>query len=97
MLLSPGETKIRKYPGKPRPMRNGEPVNENSEPGELQMLLKLMKWGVHENKFILGVKSHFVDRGFDRAEVFLQMNILSEEKQRSLKYGFWVEFRHTLY
>ncbi len=94
-----GETKIRKYPGKPRPLRNGEPVNENSEPGEFADTTEADENGiVHENKFILGVKSHFVDRGFDRVEVFPPNEYIVRGKAKEFK--VWVlgrKFRHTLY
>jgi len=71
-----GETKIRKYPGKPRPMKDGQPINENNEVGkEFADKTEPDENGIaHDNKFVLGVKTYFMDRGFDRVEVFPPKN-----------------------
>ena len=95
-----GETKIRKYPGKPRPTKDGQPVNENNEVGkEFADKTEADENGIsHENKYVLGVKSHFTDRGFDRVEVFPPNEYIVRGKAKEVK--VWVlgrKFRHTLY
>jgi len=95
-----GETKIRKYPGKPRPMKDGKPVNESGEEGkEFADETKEDETGiVHKNGFVLGVKSYFLDRGFDRVEVFPPNEYIIRGKAKEMK--VWVlgrKFRHTLY
>ncbi len=95
-----GETKIRKYPGKPRPMKNGQPINENNEIGkEFADKTEADENGiVHENKYIIGVKSYFMDRGFDRVEAFPPNEYIIRGKAKEVR--LWVlgrKFRHTLY
>ena len=94
-----GETKIRKYPGKPRPMKDGQPVNEAGEPGEFADETVEDETGiVHKNAFVLGVKTYFMDRGFDRVEVFPPNEYIIRGRAKEVK--VWVlgrKFRHTLY
>jgi len=95
-----GETKIRKYPGKPRPVKDGQPVNENGEVGkEFADETKEDETGIsHKNAFVLGIKSYFMDRGFDRVEVFPPNEYIVRGKAKEIK--LWVlgrKFRHTLY
>ncbi len=96
-----GETKIRKYPGKPRPVDiNGQPVNENGESGkEFADEAKEEETGInHKNSYVLGVKSFFMNRGYDRVEVFPPNEYIIRGKAKEMK--VWVlgrKFRHTLY
>ncbi len=95
-----GETKIRKYPGKPRPMKDGQPINENGEVGkEFADQTTEDETGIaHKNAFVLGIKSYFMDRGFDRVEVFPPNEYIIRGKAKEIK--LWVlgrKFRHTLY
>ncbi|MCL1833038.1 MAG: flagellar filament outer layer protein FlaA [Leptospirales bacterium] len=94
-----GETKIRKYPGKPRPLKDGQPVNENGEPGEFANETTEEDTGiVHKNSFVLGVKTYFMDRGFDRVEVMPPNEYIIRGRAKEVK--IWVlgrKFRHTLF
>ena len=63
-----GETKIRKYEGKPNPMKDGKPVNDKGEAGDFPDTSTEEEGGiVHQNKYVIGVKSYFADR--DRKSV----------------------------
>jgi hypothetical protein len=94
-----GETKIRKYSGKPRPMKDGKPVNEAGEEGEFADETTEEDTGiVHKNAFVLGVKTYFMDRGFDRVEVFPPNEYIIRGRAKEVK--VWVlgrKFRHTLF
>ncbi len=93
-----GETKIRKIPGKPKPTKDGKAVNEKGDPGEFQVSIEDENGIKHENKFVLGIKSYFMDRGFDRVEAFPPNEYIIRGKAREIK--VWVlgrKFRHTLY
>ena len=94
-----GETKIRKYPGKPRPLKEGQPVNENGEAGEFSDESTEEDTGiVHKNSFVLGVKTYYMDRGFDRVEVLPPNEYIIRGRAKEVK--IWVlgrKFRHTLY
>jgi hypothetical protein len=77
-----GDTKIRKIPGKPRPVNTeGKAVNENGEPGEFQNEITDENGISHKNEYVLGVKTYLLDRGFDRVEVSLQKNTSYAEGQ----------------
>jgi len=94
-----GDTKIRKIPGKPRPVNEeGKLVNESGEPGEFVNEFTDENGISHKNEYVLGVKSYFYDRGFDRVEVFPPNEYIIRGKAREIK--LWVlgrKFRHTLY
>ena len=94
-----GETKIRKIPGKPRPVNSeGQPVNEQGQAGEFNAEVTDENGIVHKNDYVLGVKTYFLDRGFDRVEVYPPNEYIIRGKAREVK--VWVlgrKFRHTLY
>lgn len=94
-----GDTKIRKIPGKPRPVNaEGKPTNEKGEAGEFATTVTDENGIDHKNDYVLGVKSYFLDRGFDRVEVFPPNEYIVRGKAREIK--VWVlgrKFRHTLY
>ncbi len=89
-----GDTKIRKIDGKPVTMENGKAV-PILKPSELEEKDKNL---VHENKYVLGVKTYFIDRGFDRVEVFPPNEYIIRGKAKEVR--VWVlgrKFRHTLF
>ncbi len=94
-----GETKIRKIPGKPRPVNEkGEFVNEQGQPGEFPAEVTDENGISHKNDYVLGVKTYFKERGYDRVEVFPPNEYIIRGKAREIK--LWVlgrKFRHTLY
>jgi hypothetical protein len=94
-----GDTKIRKYPGKPRPVdQAGKFVNEKGEAGEFADELTDENGITHQNKNVLGIKTYFLDRGFDRVEVFPPNEYIIRGKAKEIK--IWVlgrKFRHTLH
>jgi hypothetical protein len=94
-----GDTKIRKIPGKPRPVNDqGQMVNEDGQPGEFKNDLTDENGITHKNDYVLGVKTYFLDRGFDRVEVLPPNEYIIRGKAREMK--FWVlgrKFRHTLF
>jgi hypothetical protein len=94
-----GDTKIRKIPGKPRPVNTeGKTVGENGEPGEFQNEMTDENGISHKNEYVLGVKTYFLDRGFDRVEVFPPNEYIIRGKAKELK--VWIlgrKFRHTLF
>lgn len=87
-----GDTKIRKIPGKP------SKVSENGEVVPHQIELNDENGIKHEDKHVLGVKTYFMDRGFDRVEVYPPNEYIIRGKAKEIK--FWAlgrKFRHTLY
>jgi hypothetical protein len=86
-----GETKIRKIPGKPRPIdENGNEVNYPDAITDENGI-------THENKYVLGVKTYFMDRGFDRVEVFPPNEYIVRGKAKEIKvWALGRKFRHTL-
>lgn len=86
-----GETKIRKIPGKPRPIDdNGNEVNYPDTITDENGI-------THENKYVLGVKTYFMDRGFDRVEVFPPNEYIVRGKAKEIKvWALGRKFRHTL-
>jgi len=94
-----GDTKIRKIPGKPRPVNeNGQPVNESGQPGEFANEETDENGISHKNEYVLGVKTYFMDRGFDRVEAFPPNEYIIRGKAKEIK--VWVlgrKFRHTLF
>ncbi len=94
-----GDTKIRKIPGKPRPINTeGKAVNEKGEEGEFSDTVTDENGFTHENKSVLGVKTYFYDRGFDRVEVFPPNEYIVRGKAKEIK--VWClgrKFRHTLF
>jgi len=87
-----GETKIRKIPGKPRPIDdNGNEINYPDTITDDNGL-------THENKFVLGVKTYYLDRGYDRVEVFPPNEYIIRGKAKEIKlWALGRKFRHTLY
>ncbi len=94
-----GDTKIRKIPGKPRPVNDrGQFVNESGEPGEFATEMTDENGISHKNEYVLGIKSYFLERGFDRVEVFPPNEYIVRGKAREIK--VWVlgrKFRHNLF
>lgn len=87
-----GDTKIRKIPGKPRP------VDDNGNPVEFPNEVTDDNGIAHKSEFVLGVKTYFMDRGFDRVEVLPPNEYIIRGKAKEIK--VWVlgrKFRHTLY
>lgn len=87
-----GDTKIRKIPGKPRPVDdNGKDIdypNEITDENGVQ----------HKNEFVLGVKTYFIERGFDRVEVFPPNEYIIRGKAKEVKvWALGRKFRHTLF
>ena len=87
-----GETKIRKIPGKPRPIdENGNEVNYPDTITDENGI-------THENKYVLGVKTYFMDIGFDRVEVFPPNEYIVRGKAKEIKvWALGRKFRHTLF
>jgi hypothetical protein len=94
-----GDTKIRKIPGKPRPTNDqGQPVNEDGQPGEFKNDIVDENGISHKNEFVLGVKTYYIDRGYDRVEVFPPNEYIIRGRAREIK--MWVlgrKMRHTLF
>jgi hypothetical protein len=87
-----GETKIRKIPGKPRPL--GEDGNVIAYPDTITDDNGI----THENQYVLGVKTYFLDRGFDRVEVFPPNEYIVRGKAKEMKvWALGRKFRHTLF
>lgn len=87
-----GDTKIRKIPGKP------VDLDENGETKPLEINLDDENGNQHKDEFVLGVKTYFMDRGFDRVEVFPPNEYIIRGRAKEVK--VWVlgrKFRHTLY
>lgn len=88
-----GDTKIRKIPGKPRPV--------DSETGQVVETPEQYTDdnGInHKAENVLGVKSYFMDRGYDRVEVFPPNEYIVRGKAKELKvWALGRKFRHTLY
>jgi len=94
-----GDTKIRKIPGKPRPVnKEGKFVNEEGQPGEFQDKFVDDNGISHNNAYVLGVKTYFVDRGYDRVEVFPPNEYIIRGRAREIRvWALGRKFRHTLY
>lgn len=87
-----GDTKIRKIPGKPNE------VDDSGEVKDVQIELTDENGVSHNDEYVLGVKTYFKDRGFDRVEVFPPNEYIVRGKAKEVK--VWVlgrKFRHTLY
>ncbi len=94
-----GETKIRKYQGKPKPVDSeGKNLNEKGEPGDFSEETTDENQISHQNKYVMGVKTYFQERGFDRVEVFPPNEYIIRGKAREIKvWALGRKFRHTLY
>ena len=87
-----GETKIRKIPGKPRPL--GEDGNVIEYPDTITDDNGI----THQNQYVIGVKTYFLDRGFDRVEVFPPNEYIIRGKAKEMKvWALGRKFRHTLF
>lgn len=87
-----GSTKIRKMPGKPNE------VNEDGEVKDVPIELTDENGVTHKDQFVLGIKTYYADRGFDRVEVFPPNEYIVRGKAKEVR--VWVlgrKFRHTLY
>lgn len=94
-----GDTKTRKIPGKPRPVNEqGQPVNEDGQSGEFKAESTDENGINHKNDYVLGVKTYFLDRGFDRVEVFPPNEYIVRGKAREMRvWALGRKFRHTLF
>ncbi len=94
-----GDTKIRKIKGKPRPVnKDGKLVNEDGKPGEFKASTTDDIGINHPNNYVLGVKTYFINRGYDRVEVFPPNEYIIRGKAREIKvWALGRKFRHTLY
>ncbi|MDA3901359.1 MAG: endoflagellar filament sheath protein [Spirochaetes bacterium] len=87
-----GDTKIRKMPGKPNE------VKEDGTVEDVKVELTDENGVTHKDEYVLGVKTYFADRGFDRVEVFPPNEYIVRGKAKEVR--VWVlgrKFRHTLY
>lgn len=90
-----GDTKIRKIPGRPNRVNEDGEVEDVPE-SELELTDE--NGITHEKEYVLGVKTYYKDRGFDRVEVFPPNEYIIRGKAKEIK--VWVlgrKFRHTLY
>jgi hypothetical protein len=88
------ETKIRKMDGKPVKMEAGKvtPLLAKTELEEKDKNL------VHDDKFVLGVKTYFIERGYDRVEVFPPNEYIIRGKAKEMRvWALGRKFRHTLF
>jgi hypothetical protein len=97
-----GETKTRKLEGRPRIVNDDGSVSVvptkdlGLEGGEDKGTDE--NGFDHEVKYVLGVRTYFMDRGFDRVEVFPPNEYVIRGKAKEIR--VWVlgrKFRHTLY
>jgi hypothetical protein len=87
-----GDSKIRKIPGKPRPVDDNGNIIEYPDQATDENGIS------HKNEFVLGVKSYFMDRGFDRVEVFPPNEYIIRGKAKEIKvWALGRKFRHTLF
>ncbi|MBN1531896.1 MAG: endoflagellar filament sheath protein [Spirochaetes bacterium] len=96
-----GDTKIRKIPGKPRPVNDeGKLVDEEGNVSQTGFKDEVEDENglPHKNEYVLGVKTYFMDRGFDRVVVFPPNEYIIRGKAREIKvWALGRKFRHTLY
>ena len=87
-----GDTKIRKIPGKPRPLdKDGNVIELPNEITDDNGL-------THKNENVIGVKSYIVDRGYDRVEVLPPNEYIIRGKAKEIKvWALGRKLRHTLY
>lgn len=87
-----GDTKIRKIPGKPRPMdKDGNVVETPNEVTDDNGL-------THKNENVIGVKSYVADRGYDRVEVLPPNEYIIRGKAKEIKiWALGRKLRHTLF
>ncbi len=87
-----GDTKIRKIAGKPRPMdKDGKVVDTPNDYTDDNGI-------AHKAEYVLGVKTYFADRGYDRVEVFPPNEYIVRGKAKEVKvWALGRKFRHTLY
>ena len=87
-----GDTKIRKIIGRPRPVDEKGSVIET--PKEITDDNGL----THKSEYVLGVKSYFVEKGYDRVEVYPPNEYIVRGKAKELRiWALGRKFRHTLF
>ena len=87
-----GDTKIRKIPGKPRP------VDEQGNVVEFPNEVTDENGITHKNENVIGVKSYVIERGYDRVEVLPPNEYIVRGKAKELKvWALGRKFRHTLF
>lgn len=87
-----GDTKIRKIPGKPRPVDEEGKVVET--PDEITDDNGITR----KNEHVLGIKSYVVERGYDRVEVLPPNEYIIRGKAKELKvWALGRKIRHTLF
>jgi hypothetical protein len=87
-----GDTKIRKIPGKPRPVDDQgnavETPNETTDDSGI----------THKNDNVIGIKSYVIERGYDRVEVLPPNEYIIRGKAKELKvWALGRKIRHTLF
>ncbi len=93
-----GETKIRKTKGKPMLVKEDGSTTPVVEKDLGLSGGKDENSQDHKSDFVLGVKTYFMDRGFDRVEVFPPNEYIIRGKAKEVR--VWVlgrKFRHTLF
>ncbi len=91
-----GDTKIRKIEGKPSKVNDD--TGEISPYTDEELVLQDENGIKHEAVYVLGVKTYFMDKGFDRVEVFPPNEYIIRGKAKEMK--VWVlgrKFRHNLF
>jgi hypothetical protein len=98
-----GETKIRKIDGRPITVDdNGTTQTVSIEDLGLQKNSETSGKDEngydHEVKYVLGVRTYFMERGFDRVEVFPPNEYVVRGKAKEIRvWALGRKFRHTLY
>jgi hypothetical protein len=92
------ETKIRKIDGRPKRVKDDGSV-EDVPAEEFGLNGGKDENGLeHQFKYVLGVKTYFMDRGFDRVEVFPPNEYIIRGKAKEIKvWALGRKFRHTLF
>lgn len=87
-----GDTKIRKYPGKPTKIKE----DGNVEPEQYELTDE--NGNTHKDDYVIGVKTYFIDRGYDRVEVLPPNEYIIRGKAKEIRvWALGRKFRHTLY
>jgi hypothetical protein len=93
-----GETKIRKIEGRPTIVKE-DGSTETVQPDQFGLKGGKDENGLeHQFKYVLGVKTYFLERGYDRVEVFPPNEYIIRGKAKEIKiWALGRKFRHTLY